>query len=222
MLRKKVTTRRRFRIRICGCLAAWLYVFRLRKHPNPQPMRRLMDYIRVFDGPSTRRCGVGPCLYTPQASLPRMMTIGSEGIGWGKLGPMREIGEMDLVFAADMGVMWMLFAGYFLTLPSPLRRHTLRWCPLVMKGELKDIATKASQGQPVVVPIKVGPCVIRRVEMRDGRPCLWTDTNPNGYAGFVRNRYGEVNRAAGRLPNTAFNLWSRVALDGEWAFISED
>ncbi len=179
------------------------------------------------------------------------------------------------ILAADAGVTWMLFAGYFLTLSSPLRRHTLRWCPLAislavvavaasqtiafsasmleavwivmagcfglllcvvafssvprrtgggydrrylclwvacllgiasipftnwplrlsfgaMKGELEDIATKASKGKSVAVPVSVGPCVIRRVEMRDGRPCLWTDTNPSGYTGFVRNPYGGI------------------------------
>lgn len=208
------------------------------------------------------------------------------------------------ILAADVEKTWMLFAGYFLTLASPLRRHTFRWCPLVialavvavaasrtiafsasrleavglalagafgfvlcivafssvpprtgggydrrylslwvacllgiasipftnwplrlsfgaMKGEFEAIAAKASQGQPVAVPIKVGPCFIRRVEMRDGRPCLWTDTNSNGFTGFVRNPYGYA-KAPGIPPNLAFNLWSGVTLDGDWAFISED
>jgi len=71
-------------------------------------------------------------------------------------------------------------------------------------------------------PEKVGRYLIREVEIRDGRPCLWVDPNPGGPTGFVRNPFGGVNSAKGRYPNTAFNLWSYLRLDGDWAYISED
>ena len=36
------------------------------------------------------------------------------------------------VFAADSGLVWMLFAAYFLTFFSQARRYTLPWCPAVL------------------------------------------------------------------------------------------
>ncbi len=44
---------------------------------------------------------------------------------------------------------------------------------------------------------RVGLFTIVDAELRDGRPCLWTNTDPAGFLGFVRNPYAGVNPAAG-------------------------
>jgi len=90
------------------------------------------------------------------------------------------------------------------------------------RPEFEAMARKLDAGHEMTVPRKLGRFIIVKAEMRNGRPCLWTDTDPSGFSGFVRNPYGGVNMAKGLYPNDAFNLWSCIKLDGDWAFIDED
>lgn len=90
------------------------------------------------------------------------------------------------------------------------------------RREFDDLAGRLEAGYRMTKPERVGRFLILKAEMRDGRPCLWIDTDPAGYDGFVRNpRRGPDGKLLGPS-NRSFNLWSAVSLDDDWAFISED
>ena len=77
------------------------------------------------------------------------------------------------------------------------------------------VAARVRARETVNVPLRIG--VFRILEVAadrngNGVVCLWTDLTPSGYTGFVQ--CGPT-----RPP---FNLWSHVALDDRWQFISED
>lgn len=92
----------------------------------------------------------------------------------------------------------------------------------VSHHDLDDFAKQLEAGYTMEQPERVGRFLILKAEMRGGRPCLWVDTDPAGYDGFVRNpRRGPDGKLLG-ASNRAFNLWSAVRLDDDWAFISED
>jgi hypothetical protein len=78
------------------------------------------------------------------------------------------------------------------------------------RDDFDRLARRIETGYRPAGSTKVGRFVVRRAELRDGRPRPWTDMDPKDRIGFVRN------------PNTPSNLWSHVRLDGGWAYIAED
>jgi signal transduction histidine kinase len=101
---------------------------------------------------------------------------------------------------------------------------------LFARSDFERIAAQARAGVEIATPVRVGLIMIHKVEVRrrmfervrgplvsddtDARSiaCLWTNTNPGGYTGFVQT-------APDRLQ---FNIFSHVRLDARWQFISED
>ena len=91
------------------------------------------------------------------------------------------------------------------------------------RSNFETLTRRLESGEHVAGPIRVGAYHVERAELDAGRACLWTDTNPAGRAGFVRNPGPRSKPAKGPLlTNGAFNLWSYTGLDRDWAFISED
>jgi hypothetical protein len=101
-------------------------------------------------------------------------------------------------------------------------RWPLRLAFLASHGGFDAFAARLEAGYRMTQPERVGRFLIRKAEMREGRPCLWVDIDPAGYTGFVRNpRRGPDGKLLGPS-NRQFNLWWDVPLDDDWAFISED
>ena len=55
------------------------------------------------------------------------------------------------------------------------------------RSDFEAIARRLESGEHVAGPIRVGVYTVERAELDEGRACLWTDTNPSGRTGFVRN-----------------------------------
>lgn len=105
---------------------------------------------------------------------------------------------------------------------APPTAWPLRLSFLASHREFDGFARALESGYRMTGPERVGRFLILKAELRDGRPCLWVDSDPAGYDGFVRNpRRGSNGKLLGRS-NLTFNLWSAVRLDDDWAFISED
>ena len=101
-----------------------------------------------------------------------------------------------LVIASVAVTHWPLRAAYVLSRPA-----------------LDALGARVSSGERVPEPIRAGLFIVRAAELSRGRiVCLWTDLNPSGRIGFVRHPPNHV----------PFNLWSQIALDDDWQFISED
>jgi hypothetical protein len=116
--------------------------------------------------------------------------------------------------------LWLASLGCIISVPATLWPVRLAFAS--SRPDFERVAARIDSGQHVKMPQNVGGYTIIGAELRNGRPCLWTSTDPRGFEGFVRNPVGGVNRKLGRYPNTVFNLWSYTRLDLDWAFISED
>jgi hypothetical protein len=130
--------------------------------------------------------------------------------------PRRGDGGWDKRYAALAAASLMCMASVASTL------WPLHLAFAASRPDFEDLGRRLQAGYRMTRAERVGRFTIARAELRDGRPCLWMNTDPAGYSGFVRNPYPGVNPAVGLLPNTAFNLWSVVRLDRDWALISED
>jgi hypothetical protein len=81
------------------------------------------------------------------------------------------------------------------------------------RNSFDAVARRVRNGEVVATPWRAGLFTIRRAELsHHGIVCLWTKADPGGSTGFVECRRDHV----------PFNLWSMVALDDRWQFISED
>jgi hypothetical protein len=96
----------------------------------------------------------------------------------------------------------------------PWTQWPLRVAFAISRPALADLAQQLAAGEYPGFPCRAGAFLILRGETDQGRPCLWTDTNPSGRTGFVKR--------TATVPNNAFNLWSDVELDADWRLISED
>lgn len=117
-------------------------------------------------------------------------------------------------------VLWA--AAMFCIASVPVTRWPLRLAFALSRPNLEGLARRMEAGARPAGPMRVGAFSIEEAEMRDGRPCFWTSTNPSGFSGLVRNPRAGVNPAAGRQSNLAFNLWSYVEMDADWAYVEED
>jgi hypothetical protein len=89
----------------------------------------------------------------------------------------------------------------------------LRVTYALARNAFDAFAQRIRAGEQITTPARVGLFTIRHAELsRDGIVCLWTHPNSGGSNGFVQSPRDYV----------FFNLWSSVALDDRWQFISED
>lgn len=102
----------------------------------------------------------------------------------------------------------LLPAAVFLIIAST--HLPLRLAFFLYRGQFDRLASEIQAGAPVETPVWVGPF---RIEMagRRGVPYLASNRDRWEIDGFVRDPEGH-----------GFNLWSRIPLDGNWAYISED
>jgi hypothetical protein len=98
----------------------------------------------------------------------------------------------------------------------------LRLAFLASHRDFEAFAARLEAGYIMSRPQRVGRFLILKAELNEGRPCLWVDTNPSGFDGFVRNPPRGPDSFLQGSRNTCFNLSSSVHLDDDWAFISED
>ncbi len=101
-------------------------------------------------------------------------------------------------------------------------RWPLRLAFLASRSDFNAVSARLEAGFLMTKPERVGRFLIRKAELRDGRPCLWIDIDPAGFDGFVRNPRRAADGSYQGLPNSQLNLWWDVQLDDDWAFISED
>jgi hypothetical protein len=84
---------------------------------------------------------------------------------------------------------------------------------LASRREFDIFARRLESGYVMQRPERVGRFIVNTAEIRDGHPCLWLGVDPAGFDGFVR--------IPPHAPG-AFNIWTYLRLDDDWAFISED
>lgn len=89
----------------------------------------------------------------------------------------------------------------------------LLWRFAISQQRLDQFADQLVDGRQLSTPRAVGLFVIRKAEMRDGLPCLWTDPDPSGYSGFVRCTPRQVQ---------GFNIWFTEQMNDRWQLILED
>jgi hypothetical protein len=96
----------------------------------------------------------------------------------------------------------------------PLTNWPLRTMFNISRPALERLASDINLKRPVSLPYRAGLFVIGDVKIHQEIACLWIAPHPGGNIGFVR--------CDKKTAETKFNLWSRVAMDTNWQFISED
>lgn len=95
-----------------------------------------------------------------------------------------------------------------------VHRWPLQWRFAISQAELDQFADRLESGFQMPKPTAVGLFVVRKAEMRRGLPCLWTDPDPSGHAGFVRCTPEQADW---------FNLGIGThSINDRWQFIRED
>jgi hypothetical protein len=110
------------------------------------------------------------------------------------------------------GLIGLVCAAVFVSVP--LTHWPLRFAYKLSRPSFKAVARSLQSGAKFQKPMRVGLFTIEKAEIYDlnGKVCLWTDLSPSGKTGFAMCPPDDV----------PFNLWSMIALDGDWQFVSED
>ncbi len=114
----------------------------------------------------------------------------------------------DFGFAKARG--WVIVTLFLIPLIA-FGRPGLRICFWLWRGSLERLADKVERGEQVRTPVRIGPYIIKKAELRYGAYVqLETVPDANGPTGFVRAR---------GVPGNA--RWY-VRLSSDWTLFSED